>query len=87
MHTCLLPSWNMSGLKTLVLQPYSKTMGFDTYDHIASQTVPSSDPLHSYCCRKTQHMVDSYPNFFRIAEHRLSTYHWGLIYSLDCPSA
>jgi hypothetical protein len=34
--------------------------------------VPSSNSLHSYCGRKTQHMVDSYPNFFRTAEHMLS---------------
>jgi hypothetical protein len=58
--------------KTLVLQPYSKTLVSDTCDHIASQTVPSSNSLHNYYCQKTQHTVDSYPNFFRIAKHRIS---------------
>jgi hypothetical protein len=71
-RSCLSPSWNMSGLKPLVLQPNTKTMGFDTYDHIASQMVPSSNSLYSYCCRKNRHTVDSYPNFFCNAEHRLS---------------
>jgi hypothetical protein len=54
------------------LQSHSKTTGFSTYDHIASQTAPSSKSLDSYCCRKTRHTVDSYPNSFRIAEHKLS---------------
>jgi hypothetical protein len=67
----------MSGLKTLVLQPYSKTMGSNTYDHIASQTVPSSNSIHSYYCRKTHHTVYSYPNLFHTIEHRLSAYSWG----------
>jgi hypothetical protein len=67
----------MSGLKTLVLQPYSKTLGSDTYDHIAYQTVLVSNSLHSYCCRKTWHMVDSYHNFFCTTEHKLSAYSQG----------
>jgi hypothetical protein len=72
----------MSGLKTLVLQPYSKIRGSNTYDHIASQTVLSSNSLHSYYCQKTRHTVDSYPNFFRTAKHRLLVYSRGLIYLL-----
>jgi hypothetical protein len=43
-------------------------------DHIASQTVSSSNSLDSYCLSRTRHMIDSYPNSFRIAKHMLSTY-------------
>jgi hypothetical protein len=36
--------------------------------------VPSSDSLDNYYCMRTWHMVDSYPNSFHIAEHKLSAY-------------
>jgi hypothetical protein len=47
---------------------------FSTYDHIASQMAPSSNSLDSYCCKRTWHMTDSYPNFFRIVRHKLLAY-------------
>jgi hypothetical protein len=47
-------------------------MKFDTYVHIASQMVTSSDSLDNYCCRRARHTTDSYPNFLYIAEHKLS---------------
>jgi hypothetical protein len=59
--------------KPSVLQSHSKITGFDTYDHIVSRTLPSSNYFGSYCCRKTQRMIDSYPNFFCTIEHKLST--------------
>jgi hypothetical protein len=58
--------------KYFILQSHSKTTEFGTYDHIEYQTVLSSSSLDSYCCRRTQHMADSYPNFFHIVEHKLS---------------
>jgi hypothetical protein len=69
--------------KPYVLQPHSKTMGSNTYYHIASQTVPSSNSLDIYCCRKTRRMVDSYSNFFCTIKHKLSAYPRGLIYLLS----
>jgi hypothetical protein len=59
--------------KPSVPQSHSKTMGFGTYDHIASQMAPSSNSLDNYCYRRTRHMVDSYPNLFCTIEHKLST--------------
>ncbi len=63
-------------------------MGSDTYDHIASQTVPSSDSLHSYCCQKTWHTVDSYPNFLDVSKHKLLAYlqEFGWLTQFDHPS-
>jgi hypothetical protein len=49
-------------------------MGFDIYVRMASPTVPSSDSLDNYCCRRTGHTTDSYPNFSDNAEHMLSEY-------------
>jgi hypothetical protein len=46
-------------------------MEFDIYDRIVSQTVPSSNSLDSYCYRRTQHIADTYLNFFHTAEHKL----------------
>jgi hypothetical protein len=57
-----------------ILQSHSKKTGFGTYEYIASQMAPSSNSLGNYCCRRTQHMTDSYLNIFRIAEHKLSAY-------------
>jgi hypothetical protein len=36
--------------------------------------VPSSNSLDNYCCRRTQHTTDSYPNFFHIVGHKLLAY-------------
>jgi hypothetical protein len=41
--------------KPFVLQSHSKTMEFNTYDHIASQMVTSSSSLDNYCCRRMSH--------------------------------
>jgi hypothetical protein len=66
-----------------VLPSYSKTMGFGTYDHIASQTVSPLNSIDNYFCRGTWRTVDSYPNLNCIVGHKLSAYPQGLIYSLD----
>jgi hypothetical protein len=63
--------------KPSILQSHSKTMAFGTYDLIASQTLPSSNSLDSYCCRRTQRTVDSYPNSFHTVEHELLAYPQG----------
>jgi hypothetical protein len=60
--------------KSSILQSNSKSTKFNIYDHIAYQTAPYSNPLDRYCCRRTRHMTDSYPNFFYIAEHKLLAY-------------
>jgi hypothetical protein len=58
-------------------------MGFDTYDRITSQMVPSSNSLVSHCLRRTRRMVDSYSNFF-VLQSIGSQYILGdLIYSLS----
>jgi hypothetical protein len=62
----LVECWDQ---KSSILQFHSKITGFGIYDHIASQTAPSSNALDNYCCRRTRHTTDSYPNFFHIAEH------------------
>jgi hypothetical protein len=73
-NTCLSVSCSMSNPNTFRSQSQSKTTGFGTYDRITSQTVPSSNYLGSYCCRRTHYTLDTYSNSFRIAEHRFSTY-------------
>jgi hypothetical protein len=55
-------------------------MGFNTYDHVASRTMPSLNSLGSYCCRRTRRMTYSYPNSFCTAEYQ--AYPRGPIYSL-----
>jgi hypothetical protein len=65
-----------------ILQSHSKIIGFDTYDHITSQTVPSSNSLGISYYGRTRSTVDSYSNFFHTVEHMLSAYPRGQIYSL-----
>jgi hypothetical protein len=65
--TCLSPSCNMSSLKT-----FRSLASFQNNEVWHLHPYSISNSLHSYYCRKTQHTVDSYPNFFRTTEHRLS---------------
>jgi hypothetical protein len=39
-----------------------------TFNHIASQTAPSSNSLDNYYCRRTRHNTDFSPNSFRTTE-------------------
>src|SRR5438128_11924599 len=56
------------------LQSDSRTKVFCTCVHIGPQMVTSSNWLDSYCCMRTQHRVDSCPNFDHSSMHKLSAY-------------
>jgi hypothetical protein len=60
--------------KPSVLPSHSKTARCGTYGHVATQTASSLNSLDNYCYRRTWHTTNSYPNFFRTAEHKLSAY-------------
>jgi hypothetical protein len=47
---------------------------YDIDVHIALQTVPSSNSLGSYCCMKTQPMVDACPNYLDSPSRMLLAY-------------
>jgi hypothetical protein len=64
-------SCNMSGPKTFCSPILFPTMGFGTYNHIASQMLLYSISLSNYCYRRTRRTVDSYSNFFCTTEHML----------------
>jgi hypothetical protein len=69
-----MTSHNLLAPKSFCSPLSSKITGFGTYDHIASSTVLSSNPLDSYCCWRIRRTVDSYSNFFRTTVHKLLAY-------------
>jgi hypothetical protein len=73
-RTCFSSSCKILGPNTLHSPASLQIMEFDTYDHTTSQTVLSSSFLDNYYYRRSQHTIDSYPNFFHIAGHKFLAY-------------
>jgi hypothetical protein len=55
--------------RLVVVRSCSRISVLCTFCHTTSQTVSSSSSLGNYCCRRTQHMVSSYPSFCHNIKH------------------
>jgi hypothetical protein len=70
----LLPLESVQAQRTVFLQSDPSIEESCTSSHIKLQKVTSSDWPNNYYYMKTQHKVDSYPNFLHVEGHKLSTY-------------
>jgi hypothetical protein len=60
--------------RTVSLQSDTNIEESCTFSHTKLQKVTSSDWPNNYYYMRTQHKVDSYPNFLHAEGHKLSTY-------------
>jgi hypothetical protein len=74
LQTCLSVFCSMLGSKIFHSLFSLQNNGVQHLRQYSISNGTCSNSLNSYCCRKTWHTANSYPNFFHIAEHNLSAY-------------